>query len=246
MNSSPGIDKNRELPEVQIAKDILDCMPQDTILGREVHQRFSTLAPDHAFETVGQLTENGTSTDDLYGALHIISSMDGIQYFSVTHKDKRVLFKKAHAIIGPKSSDKAPDPIPSSDGNGIAYALVDDAWFGSTPYRMEYRSINDEILILVTNLQPLRIFIFPIIDSESLLIALLIRPVAESDNDDSRDVYGVVAARAPKIPFLQAQIEDSLRNRLAAMENWVRDRSATVSSLRKGMESKAGTGVAQN
>lgn len=199
-------------------------MPADIALSREIQERFEALAPSHAFETRGQLPGNGISTDDLYRALHAISSMQGIRYFSVMHNRERVLFKSAHAIDWPSSTVETPDPTPTDGDDGVSYALVDDVWFGNTAYRMEYRIVDNAILLLVTNLQPLRLFIIPIIDSERLLIALLITPAGNK----SRNLYGVVAAQAPEVPFLNARIEDSLRNRLAAMENWIRSRTAAA------------------
>ena len=37
-----------------------------------------------------------------------------------------------------------------------------------------------------------------------------------------------MAAQAPEVPFLEALVEASLRNRLAAMADWIRARAAVV------------------
>ena len=236
-------DDGRELPGVQRAEGALACMPADSALGREVHERFTALAPSHAFETRGELAANGAETADLYGALHAISTMQGIRYFSVTHGRERVLFKTAYAIDGPNGA-AAPDPVASPDGNDVAYALVDDVWFGSTPYRLEYRTADDAILLLVTNVGPLRLLMIPIIDPERLLIALLITP--GEAGGEPRGLYGVVAAQAPVVPFLQSQVEDSLRNRLAAMESWIRSRAASVALAATAMGSESAAGAARS
>ena len=227
----------RELPAVQRATDGLACMPADIALGREVHERFSALMPSHAFETRGQIRLHGATTADLYDALHAISTLQGIRYFSVWHGDERVLFNTAHAIDG--SGAATADPTPSPDGHDVAYALVDDARFGSTPFRLEYRTADDDILLVVSNLLDLSLLIFPLIDPERLLIALLITPgdrstAATADpgapaaGDEPLALYGLVAAQAPEVPFLEALVEASLRNRLAAMADWIRARAAVV------------------
>lgn len=227
----------RELPGVQRVEGTLSCMPADSAIGREVHERFAALAPNQAFETKGELAANGVPTADLYETLHEISTMQGIRYFSVLHRRERVLFKTAHAIDGPHATAAIPDPVASTNDTDVAYALIDDASFGRTPYRLEYHTADDAILLLVTNAVPLRLFISPIIDSERLLIALLITPGA--GGEEPRSLYGVVAAQAPEIPFLQKLVEGSLRNRLAAMENWVRSRAASVAPPATAMSSES-------
>ena len=257
----------RELPAVQRVADGLACMPADTALGREVHERFSALMPSHAFETRGEIRLHGAATADLYDALHAISTLEGIRYFSVWHGDERVLFNTAHAIDG--SGAAIADPTPSPDGHDVAYALVDDARFGSTPFRLEYRTADDAILLIVSNLLDLSLLVFPLIDPGRLLIALLITPggrsaaaTADPGDPDPGDpdpgdpaagdpaagdpaagdpaagdpaagveplaLYGLVAAQAPEVPFLEALVEASLRNRLAAMADWIRARAAVV------------------
>jgi len=232
----------RELPAVQRVADGLACMPADTALGREVHERFSALMPSHAFETRGEIRLHGAATADLYDALHAISTLEGIRYFSVWHGDERVLFNTAHAIDG--SGAAIADPTPSPDGHDVAYALVDDARFGSTPFRLEYRTADDAILLIVSNLLDLSLLVFPLIDPGRLLIALLITPggrsaAATADPGDPAAgdpaagveplaLYGLVAAQAPEVPFLEALVEASLRNRLAAMADWIRARAAVV------------------
>ena len=222
-------------------------MPADTALGREVHERFSALMPSHAFETRGEIRLHGAATADLYDALHAISTLEGIRYFSVWHGDERVLFNTAHAIDG--SGAAIADPTPSPDGHDVAYALVDDARFGSTPFRLEYRTADDAILLIVSNLLDLSLLVFPLIDPGRLLIALLITPggrsaAATADPGDPAAgdpaagdpaagveplaLYGLVAAQAPEVPFLEALVEASLRNRLAAMADWIRARAAVV------------------
>ena len=253
-------DGAREVPAVQRATETLACMPAGTPLGQEVHQRFAALLPSHAFETRGELPANGATTADLYGALHAISTLEGIRYFSILHRGERVLFQTAHAIDA--RGEATADPVPSPDGHGVAYALVDDASFGRMPYRLEYRTTGDAILLIVSNPLPLRVLRIPLIDSERLLIALLITPgvrsatgqAAPDPNSDGagaepRTVYGLVAAQAPKGSFLEGVVEASLRSRLAAMQDWILARAATVARTHSDTGSQAragGAGTAQS
>ena len=233
-----------DLPAVQRATDGLACMPADTALGREVHERFAALMPSHAFETRGGIEIGGATTADLYDALHAISTLAGIRYFSVWHQEERVLFSTAHAIDG--SGAATADPMPSPGGHDVAYALVDDARFGATLFRLEYRTADDAILLIVSNLIGLKLLV-PLIDPERLLIALLIAPAG--GGDQPRALYGLVAAQAPEVPFLEALVEASLRNRLAAMTDWIRARAAAVAEQRidTGSEARAGSpGAAQS
>lgn len=241
----------REFPTVQRADETLACMPADIALGREVHERFAALLPSHAFETHGALPANGATTADLYEALHAISTLQGIRYFSVLHRGERELFRTAHAIDGRGAATD--DPVPSPDGHGVAYALVDDASFGKAPYQLEYRTVDDAILLIVSNLLPLKFLVVPLIDAERLLIALLITPgdtstAAGTDPDPEgaapRHVYGLVAAVAPSNTFLEPVVEASLRSRLAAMQDWILARASTVARSEPGTGSEAGAGDA--
>lgn len=238
-----GGEDGRDLPAVQRATDGLACMPADTTFGQEVHERFAALTPSHAFETRGEIRLDGATTADLYDALHAISTLAGIRYFSVWHRDERVLFNTAHAID--ESGAATADPVPSPDGRGLAYALLEDARFGITPFRLEYRTDGDAILLIVSNLRVLSLLVFPLIDPERLLIALLITPAG---GGEPRTLYGLVAAQAPVVPFLENLVEDSLRNRLAAMTDWIRTRASVVAGQRNdtGSEARAGSpGAAQ-
>ena len=239
----------REFPTIQRADGVLACMPADIALGREVHERFAFLLPSHAFETHGALPANGATTADLYEALHAISTLQGIRYFSVLHRGERELFRTAHAIDG--RGAPTDDPVPAPGGRGVAYALIDDASFGRAPYRLEYRTADDAILLIVSNLLPLKFLVVPLIDAERLLIALLITPGGTSaeagrgpDGAPTRHVYGLVAAVAPSNTFLEPVVEASLRSRLAAMQDWILARAATVARPGSGTGSEAGAGSA--
>ena len=231
--------KGGKLPAVQRATGSLACMPADTALGREVHERFAAMEPSHAFETRGDIRIDGATTADLYDALHAISTLAGIRYFSVWHREERVLFTAAHAIDGTGAA--AADPIPSPGGHDVAYALVEDARFGATPFRLEYRTEDDAVLLFVSNLLGLNLLMIPLIDPERLLIALLIAPAS---GDRPRTLYGLVAAQAPVVPFLEDLVEASLRNRLAAMVEWIRARASAVAGQRGDTGSKARAGSA--
>ena len=231
---------NRGFPAVQRVKEILACMPENNPLGREVHSRFAALNPSHAFETRGELPVNGATTGDLYEALHAISTLKGIRYFSILRRAARVLFKTAHAINN--QGIPIADPVPSADSHSITYALVNDASFGKAPYRLEYRAIDNAILLLVSNSLPLSVMRIKLIDSDQLLIALLITPgdasrigqptPASNTSFEEWTIHGLVAAQAPRGSFLEGFVEASLRSRLAAMQNWIVDRAASVAPLK--------------
>jgi len=241
----------REFPAVQRAEGALACMPADTALGREVHERFAALLPSHAFETRAELPANGATSADLYAALHAVSTLQGIRYFSVLHRGERVLFKTAHAID--THGTAVADPLPAAGGHGVAYALVDDASFGRAPYRLEYRTAEDAILLIVSNPLPLSVLRIRLIDSDRLLIALLIAPAGssgtgqpavdpEAGGTGAWTVYGLVAAQAPNV--LENFVEASLRSRLAAMQDWIVARAAAVARPASATGSEAGAGHA--
>lgn len=241
---------NREFPAVQRADGALSCMPANTTLGREVHQRFAALEPSHAFETRGTLPPNGATTADLYKELHAISTLRGIRYFSILHRGQRVLFKTAHAIDDQGAITT--DPIPPASGHSVAYALVNDASFGKAPYRLEYRTKDNSILLIVSNLLPLSVLRINLIASDRLLIALLITPrdpaetgppdPASNASDKPWTLHGLVAAQAPRGSFLDGFVEASLRSRLAALQDWIVARATAIARPESNTSSEARAG----
>ena len=118
-----------------------------------------------------------------------------------------------------------------------------------------YRTADDAILLIVSNPLPLTVLRIPLIDSDRLLIALLIASAGsagtghaaadpEAGGTGAWTVYGLVAAQARQGSFLKSFVEASLRSRLAAMQDWIVARAAAVARPGSGTGSEAGAGGA--
>ncbi len=80
----------------------------------------------------------------IYNALHAVSTLKGIPYWSVTSGAERVLFTSSYVIGGPKDTARRPDPvftsIPKTD---VLYSLQVDTAFGRHVYRITYTDGGD-------------------------------------------------------------------------------------------------------
>jgi hypothetical protein len=156
----------------------------------------------------------------IYNALHAVSSMRGITYYSVTRGKIEVLFSKSYAISSASAPTRIPDPvfteIPDDD---ILYTWQEDKSFGGIPYQESFRFRTDHLVTKIENLSTISFFILPLVTPHNLVSHVVVIPLAN-------DVlfYGVACLRTG-IPIGDRHSrEESLANRLVAMADWLKGR----------------------
>ncbi len=155
---------------------------------------------------------------ELYNLLRSVSSMQGIEYYSVTYGRMRELFSESYVITDAKARTPMADPllavVPLTDELLI---MQKDTTFGENLYKANYLTdANDEAILLnIVNETTLRFNLLPIFEPSNLFTSMLIIPTS-----DSILFYGVISAKVPPIPFIKSRFQESLINRLIALRSW--------------------------
>ena len=156
---------------------------------------------------------------ELYNLLRSVSSMQGIEYYSLSYGRMRELFKTSYAVTDVKAKTATADPlvteIPKEDEILI---MQEDSSFGQNIYRAAYivSQTDDAILLDIVNETTLRFNMLTIFEPNDLFTSMLIVP----DGQGSLLFYGLIAAKVPPIPFVKTHFQESLTNRLLALRNW--------------------------
>ena len=156
----------------------------------------------------------------IYNALHAVSTMRGITYYSVTRGKVEVLFSKSYVISSPTERTKREDPvfteIPVDD---TLYTWQEDNSFGGIPYEESFRYRTDHLVTKIENLSTITFFIFPLVTPRNLVSLVAVIPVG-------RDLlfYGAAGLRTGMPIGDRHSREESLANRLIAMADWLKGR----------------------
>jgi hypothetical protein len=156
----------------------------------------------------------------IYNALHAVSTMRGITYYSVSRGSREVLFSKSYAISSASSRTRIEDPvfteIPEDD---ILYTWQDDKSFGGIPYQESFRYRTDHLVAKTENLSTILFFIFHLAAPHDLASYVVVIPV-----DKDLLFYGVACLRTSMPIGDRHSREESLANRLIAMADWLKGR----------------------
>ncbi len=156
----------------------------------------------------------------IYNALHAVSTMRGITYYSVSRGRMEVLFSKSYAISSASSATRIEDPvfaaIPEDD---ILYTWQEDKSFGGIPYQESFRYRTDHLVAKIENLSTISFFIFHLAAPHNLVSYVMVIPV-----DKDLLFYGVACLRTSMPIGDRHSREESLSNRLIAMADWLKGR----------------------
>jgi hypothetical protein len=164
-------------------------------------------------------TEAATQVElaSVYGILRSLGSLQGIEYYSTSHKKMRTFYAESYIIDGPDSTVALNDPkapiigaIPQSE---TVYAFQRDLSFGANRYRYEYAAFPDAIRLSSSNLTKMSYGIVTVAAPGELSTRLL---VIQADN--AILFYAASGAKAPG--FFSGKLEDSFANRAEALFRW--------------------------
>jgi hypothetical protein len=152
----------------------------------------------------------------IYNTLHAVSTLEGIQYYSVTHRRMRMLFSAAYAVDGPDSRQPIPDPhFTDIPPYSYLYVFQQDLTFGTNINIYEYYCSDGYILVKSKNLTPIRYFLFPVVQPDHYITYILLVPQAGKIL-----FYGLMGVQLPPIFASGGSTEASLYNRLTALYEW--------------------------
>jgi hypothetical protein len=176
--------------------------------------------PEGAAATAGELAS-------IYGILKSLGSLQGIEYYSASHKAMRILYAESWIVDGPGSKTRLPDPAPPASGSlpsaETLFAFQRDLSFGANSYRYDYAVFPRAVLLRSGNLTRMSYGIVPVLAPEALAMRLLVIQA-----DDAILFYAVSGASAPGI--FKGKLEESFSNRAEALFRWF---SAKFSALNK-------------
>jgi len=156
----------------------------------------------------------------LYNSLHAVSTMKGITYYSVTRGTTHVLFTNSYVIDSAEKKNRLDDPIFSEiPSDNIVLTFQDDTSFGGNVYEESFSYRDDHLLVKMDNLTTISFLFFPIIQPRNLVSRVALIP---SGNDVV--FYGLSYLNTGFPMGDHTSREDSLKNRLVAMENWLKAR----------------------
>lgn len=159
----------------------------------------------------------------IYNALHAVSSMRGITYYSVTRGKTEVLFSKSYAISSPTERKQIEDPVFTEiPDDNILFTWQEDRSFGGNPYRESFQYRNDHLVAKIENLATISLFILPLVTPHNLVTQVVVIPV-----DKDLLFYGVACLRTSMPIGDRHSREESLANRLIAMADWLKGRLST-------------------
>jgi hypothetical protein len=151
------------------------------------------------------------------GVLRSISTLEGIQYYSVSHKGMRTLYAESYRIDSPDTKKRLADPpepkpaeMPIEES---FYAFQRDLSFGSNVYAYIIRGQGGSVSADMTNLTRLSVGIIPMVAPGALKTRLLVLPATEG-------ILFYAESDTPSAGIFQSRLEESFANRAVALFSW--------------------------
>jgi hypothetical protein len=205
----------------------------------EVSRRVAALVPTVGVEmAVSYRPPDGPAGGDartIYNALHAVSSLKGVEYFSVSRGRVDTLFHDAAFIDSAAGNVRLPDPrldaAPADDFTERRFASFDDASFGRYVVEVVYQAREGVFVLSMENVGAIRKLLIPFVQPRELLSTIIVMPL-----EDQIVLYGFSCVHALNVFGLAERIgAESFSNRLAALMRWFQATyQATYSGTRKG------------
>lgn len=194
-------------------------------LSDKMREFFLKQKPAFSGEFLTLYKKTGSNDPDVSKILRHISDLEGIEYFSNSHKEMRPLYLTSYAVKEVKDSDgvayeRIDDPLDEEvDGLQILARHV-DATFGDFIYRYRYFKSGNDVGMICINTQKIT---HPDISLIALQPDAFIVSMAVYDLDDYILIHCSSTAKFPLIPFVGSRIKRSFSSRLMAVYNWFID-----------------------
>ncbi len=165
----------------------------------------------------------GTSPDtwrdnrlEIYNTLRSPSTMAGIEYYSASRGRMRVFYLESHAVAGPESRERVPDPVLGSiPAQDTTWIFQRDSSFGRNIQQVTLSASEDGILMEIENLTRMYYNMVPIVGPGQLKTVILVFP-----GEDGLSFYGNLGVRVPSAFGFEERVRDSFSNRTIALYRW--------------------------
>lgn len=158
---------------------------------------------------------------ELFNSVLALSTLAGLQYYSVSRGAMRTFYETSIRIDGPSTKKLLPDPGYSRPpAELMIYARQKDLTFGDNIYQYNYHFTPGAIVFTQQNLSILTYGIIPAVGKNKLRST-----VAILDAGDYLLVYAVSMAKAASLPGMKDRIGNSFANRAEAITKWFSDQA---------------------
>jgi hypothetical protein len=154
----------------------------------------------------------------LYNALHAVSSMRGVTYWSVTRSRQEVLFLQSSALDagGGRVADPVFASIPPVD---VLRTYQEDSSFGRNTFRERFTLDGDALVVKMENESAITMLLLPLVKPGGLVSMVVLVP-----RDGEVLFYGAACLKTGfPMGDRRARVQ-SLKNRLDAMAAWLQAR----------------------
>ena len=205
------------IPQYTVLRELSEAVRKDLAPSVMVEILHLYKKPPEAEKTAWNATEEAA----LYNEALALSTLAGIQYFSVSRGTMRTFYETSSVIDSLTEKKTLPDPVYSSPQAELTiYARQKDLTFGDNIYRYDYYSVPGALIFIQENLTSFSYGIIPAIGKNKLrsIVAVL-------DAGDYLLVYAVSMAKAASLPGMKERIGASFANRAEAVIHWFSDQA---------------------
>ena len=163
----------------------------------------------------------------LYNLLHQFRTMEGIQYYSSTHRAVRTLFTTSHLVRAQGDRTPLPDPrYLAIDASHDFMLEQDDTTFGKNLYSVSLKALaGGATELTMVNVERAWFGILPVLGAGALRLTVLIQASADGKY---LYFYGNVGISASKVLGMEEQVRTSFYNRVIALYNWFSKQAANA------------------
>jgi hypothetical protein len=218
--------------ESQLKAPVPRLLPNHELLKQFVSGIITVLKPSLAVETLYLYEKSGSNSTGwtdvqrtgLFNQMTAISTLSGIQYYSVSRKSMRTFYESSLVIDGPQTKKPLPDPkFPIPPETLTVYARQKDLTFGDNIYRYDYKTTEDAFFFSQDNMTSLSYGIIPVVGKNKLRSVM-----AVIDCGDYLLIYAVSMADATTIFGMGDRVSSSFSNRAEAIFKWFCGRADTI------------------
>ncbi len=199
---------------------LFPLLPMREGVSRRIRELEPTVGVEAVVSYLPAVGPPGGDRKTIYNALHAVSSLKGIEYFSVTRGRMHTFFYDASFVESADGDRRLPDPVretaPEEGFSERRYASFEDASFGRYVVEVDYETAEGSFVLSFRNSATIRKLLIPFVQPGDLLSTIVVIPL-----EDRIAVYGFSCVRALNVlGIVERKGEDSFTNRLAALMKW--------------------------
>ena len=155
----------------------------------------------------------------LYNLMHQFRTMEGIQYYSSTHKKVRTLFTTSPVVRALGDRNSLGDPHYSAfEPTHDLFLEQDDTTFGKNLYLVTVKGHEGgSVQLTMSNVERVWWGLVPVLGPDSLKLTMVIQSSADGK---FLYFYGNVGITATKVFGMEEQVRTSFYNRVLALYSW--------------------------